>query len=315
MKKKICNLLLGVFSLAFCISSVLAVGQLARQHKEEKAFTLLAQEVKAAEESLAAEQWEQQENCTEENTGNKDEKAQEKESVAEEREMVEEEQPVPAPSTVNKTEEISWQRLLPVDKAADGTDTETGILRKYLSVSQKNRDFFGWLEIADTRIDYPVMYTPEEQEYYLRRAFDGSASSSGSLFLDTRYSEKGRMYIVYGHKMRNQSMFGTLTSYEKEKYWKKHPLISFDTLYEEGEYEVVAAFYSRIYGEGEEGFRYYEYGDLSEEERFAEFKSGIEGAALYDTGVTLNYGDTVLMLSTCSYHTDDGRFVVVARKR
>ena len=92
-------------------------------------------------------------------------------------------------------------------------------------------------------------------------------------------------------------------------------MIRFDTLFVRGEYEVVAAFYAKVYDAGgQEGFRYYQYTDLSSPERFQEYVTQVQAAALYDTGITAQYGDQLLTLSTCSYHTDNGRFVVVARK-
>ena len=86
-------------------------------------------------------------------------------------------------------------------------------------------------------------------------------------------------------------------------------------IFQEGGYEVLAAFYSEIYPVDAEGvFRYYEYADLSDPERFTEYVEQAKAAALYDTGIAAQYGDRLLTLSTCSYHTDNGRFVVVARK-
>ena len=76
----------------------------------------------------------------------------------------------------------------------------------------------------------------------------------------------------------------------------------------------MAAFYSKIYEDGEKGFRYYNYKDLSDEEVFAAFREGVEESAMYETDEVLEYGDQVLLLSTCSYHTEEGRFVVVAKK-
>ena len=75
---------------------------------------------------------------------------------------------------------------------------------------------------------------------------------------------------------------------------------------------MVAAFYSQAYDSQEEGaFRYYQYTDLSDPQVFSEYVRQAKAASLYDTGVTPRPGDRLLTLSTCSYHTRDGRFVVV----
>lgn len=206
------------------------------------------------------------------------------------------------------------QIVLPPVLTAMKTDTETGILMPYLDLYKENEDFFGWIRIPDTKVDYPVMFTPEDPEYYIHRDFKKEDSKNGTPFLDAAYTEEGNLYIVYGHHMKNRTMFGSLPFYEKEEYWKQHPYILFNTLYEQGIYEIVSVFYSKIYRDDEEGFRYYQYKSLQDEEIFDNFNKGIQKSALYDTGVQLSYGDSVLLLSTCSYHTDEGRFVVVARK-
>ena len=193
---------------------------------------------------------------------------------------------------------------------------DSGLLYQYDALWQMNNDLAGWLFIEDIEADYPVMYTPNNLEYYLHKGFDKSYAKSGCLFIGTGWSPDGNYTIIYGHHMKNGTMFGKLDRYISEKYAQEHPVIYFDTLTEEGEYEVVAAFYSRVYNQYEEGvFRYYQYTDLSSQEVFEEYLSEVRKAAIYDTGVDVQYGDKILALSTCSYHTDNGRFVVVARRR
>lgn len=184
---------------------------------------------------------------------------------------------------------------------------------QYRLLHEKNHDFFGWLSIEGTKIDYPVMFTPEEPEYYLRRAFDKSYAVSGSLFLGDGFDPEGNHGIIYGHHMNNGTMFGSLAEYQDPAYWAAHPTIRFDTLETEGEYQVMAAFFSRVYQVSEENvFRYYRYSDLSDPERFSDYAEQVRAASLYDTGLSAEYGDRLLTLSTCSYHTKNGRFVVVA---
>jgi sortase B len=178
-----------------------------------------------------------------------------------------------------------------------------------------NPEFFGWLSIEGTGIDYPIMYSPDRPEYYINHAFDGSSSSSGVPFVDGNCSADGNHFLIYGHHMKNKTMFGQLPKYADQSYYEEHSVISFDTLCEQREYRVVAAFYSRVYGKKETGvFRYYEYTDLSDEETFNEYMEQIYAAAIYDTGIEVTYGEEQLVLSTCNYHTDNGRFVVVAKR-
>ena len=196
------------------------------------------------------------------------------------------------------------------------TRNEEGMLLRYLPLYQRNPDFFGWVSISGTRLSYPVMHTPEQPEYYLRRDFDGAYSLGGVPFLAGPCTEEGGNWLIYGHNMDDGSMFAALLDYADEQFWREHPVITFDTLYEQGEYEVLAAFYSKAYQQGEQGvFRYYRYTDLSRPEDFEQYIAQVQAAALYGTGVEAAYGEKLITLSTCSYHTKDGRFVVVARER
>jgi len=193
---------------------------------------------------------------------------------------------------------------------------ESGMLLKYERLWQKNNDLAGWLSIDGTPISYPVMYTPDDPEYYLRRGFDKTEAVSGSLFISGGCEPDSSHVIIYGHQMKNKTMFGSLSKYADAEYFREHPVICFDTLYERGVYEVMAAFYSRAYTINEQGvFRYYQYTDLSDRETFEDYINQVKKAALYDTGISAEYGDSLLTLSTCSHHVQDGRFVVVARKK
>lgn len=184
---------------------------------------------------------------------------------------------------------------------------------EYEALWEQNHDFAGWLFIDDTRIDYPVMHTPDAPEYYLHRAFDRSDANSGSLFIDADYSTDGNALLIHGHNMKDNSMFGSLTDYKSYEFAVEHPVIHFDSLTEERDYEVLAAFYWDPSYDPEQGpFRYYEYPDLSSYEIFDEYIRQVKSYALYTTDVIAAYGDNILTLSTCNYHTSNGRFVVVA---
>lgn len=201
--------------------------------------------------------------------------------------------------------ESPWPEAIP--------EEEKVMLPQYEALWEQNHDLAGWLRIEGTEIDYPVMYTPQDPTYYLRRAFDGSDAISGSLFIDAECS--ANHILIYGHNMKNGTMFEPLLSYAHEDFARQHSEIYFDTLYEEGTYEVMAAFYSQVSDQQGDEFPYYEYADLAEEARFSEYVGEIKAASLYDSGVQAEYGDQLLTLSTCSYHEEDGRFVVVAKRK
>ncbi len=193
-------------------------------------------------------------------------------------------------------------------------DAET-LLAYYGRLKEKNSDFIGWIKIPGTKLDYPVMHTPENPEYYLRRTFEGSYAISGTPFMDAACNEDSRLVMIYGHHMNNGTMFATLHNYKNKDYWEQHPEICFDTLTQIRTYEVVSAFYTEIrYDAEREGlFEYYKYiGDVTDES-FDEYVKGITEASVYDSGVEITQDDKLITLSTCSYHHENGRFVLVAK--
>lgn len=215
----------------------------------------------------------------------------------------------------------AWHEQKTFDDLANMVlDTEEknddGSLRKYDELYNKNPDFFGWLKIEGTKIDYPVMYSPQDPEYYLHRDFYGKYSDSGMLFIDGECPRESNYYLIYGHHMNNGTMFGELPNYAKKEFYENHKIVFFDTRFENRDYEVVAAFYGKVYREDDkaEHFRYYQYKNLSSEEKFNEYVKNVKANAIYETGITPTFGDELITLSTCNYHTEDGRFVVVARR-
>lgn len=190
-------------------------------------------------------------------------------------------------------------------------ETEAPEVSPYQGLKEQNPDFYGWLSIEGTAIDYPVMYTPEDPEHYLRRAFDGTDSHSGVPFLDGSCFPGCGNALIYGHNLNTGGMFSDLLAYEDEEFRRDHPVIQFDTLTSQGTYAVFAVFYTAVSGTPE-AFPYYQYTDLRDEAAFSAYVEGVTQSSLYDTGITPQSGDALLTLSTCSYHAADGRFVVVA---
>lgn len=189
------------------------------------------------------------------------------------------------------------------------------VLPDYQTLYAKNNKMVGWLQIEGTKIDYPVMQTTDN-EYYLKHNFNQKKDNNGSLFLDCACSVYPRStnMIIYGHHMSSGNMFGNLQKYAKEEYWKEHPTITFDTIYEYGTYEVMYVFYSKVYDNDDLVFKYYQFIDANSEAEFDYYMSEMEKIALYDTGVSAHFGDSLLTLSTCDHSQTDGRFAVVAKR-
>ncbi len=189
------------------------------------------------------------------------------------------------------------------------------IIDKYKTLYNKNKKLIGWVKIADTNIDYPVMQSANE-EYYLDHNYNQEKDKNGSIFMGAKCDAMAPStnLIIYGHNMRSGKMFGSLSKYEDQEYYEKHKRITFDTIYQEGEYEVMYAFHSRLYEETEIVFKYYQFIDANSEEEFNSNMKEMASISLYDTGVTAKYGDQLLTLSTCDNNEKNGRFVIVAKR-
>ena len=189
------------------------------------------------------------------------------------------------------------------------------VLEEFKILLNKNQKLIGWIKIDDTNIDYPVMQT-SNNEYYLDHNLNQEYDRNGSIFMDKDCNvlEPSTNYILYGHHMKSGQMFGYLDRYSSEKYYEEHPYIQFDTIYEKGLYQVMYVFRSHVYSEEEVAFKYYQFIDVNSEQEFNSYMQEMAEMSLYDTGVTAQYGDQLLTLSTCDYQEKDGRFVVVAKK-
>lgn len=197
----------------------------------------------------------------------------------------------------------------------DGEAEPREVLEEYQNLLLKNRKLIGWVKIDDTYIDYPVMQTTDN-EYYLDHNMNQEYDKNGTIFMDKDCDvlKPSTNFILYGHHMRNGRMFGQLDQYKDESFYEKHPYISFDTIYEKGTYQIMYVFRSRVYKETEIVFKYYQFIEANGEQEFNSAMDEMAALSLYDTGVTAQYGDQLLTLSTCDYQETDGRFVVVAKK-
>lgn len=210
-------------------------------------------------------------------------------------------EPAPAPTPVPEPEPTPF------------VFEESRILPEYKALYEENRDLVGWLKIDGTMVDYPVLQRADE-EYYLTRDFYGNNNANGQLILDAQCDPftPDVNLVISGHDMKSGKMFGTLQRYASERFGKQHPIIEFDTLFWRGRYRLVAAFQTWDYLRREDGFRYNV--DIRYRLELKNYLEELDQIKLYDTGVPVEFGDQLITLSTCSTQTDDGRFVVVARR-
>lgn len=203
------------------------------------------------------------------------------------------------------------------DKKAQSDFTQLVVSSGYdlKALKEQNQDIIGWIQIKDTKINYPVMQTKSDPEYYLRRNFKKEKSTPGTPFMDAQsdINEPTLNWTIYGHNIKRGTMFHDLLKYDNEEFYQAHKTFTFDTINGKGTYEIVAAYYTQIHTTAYDGFKYYHYNDITSSSSLKEFIAGSKGLSLYDTGVTVE-NEQVLTLSTCAYQVDDGRFVVVAKK-
>ena len=186
---------------------------------------------------------------------------------------------------------------------------------EYEALFAVNPEIVGWITIEGTKVDYPVVQSSQgNTDYYLNRNFYRKKDDHGCIYAREACDvlAPSDNITLYGHRMNNGSMFGDLGKFKKQSFWESHRTFRFDTLYRTGTYEILAVFQTQA--GTEESFRYHLFVDAESPEVFQEYIAACKELALFDTGVGAEYGDQLLTLSTCDYHKDNGRLVVVAKR-
>ncbi len=217
--------------------------------------------------------------------------------------------PTEPPETQPEETEATEETTLPEETTEP---TEPPILQDYAAIYEENNHVVGWIKIEGTKVDYPVMQTPEEPNYYLKRNFKGQYSEHGCIYAreECDINEPSDNITLYGHNMLDGSMFAALLSYQDKAVWENNPLIFFDTLTEYHTYKIFAVF--KTTASIDEGFKYHNMIDAVDEEDFDAFIATAKELSFYDTGITPKYGDKIICLSTCEYTLTNGRLVVAA---
>ena len=207
---------------------------------------------------------------------------------------------------------IEKSRTAWYDAVSTESDTESAVE----IMTESNSDFKGWITVPGTKIDNPFFQTTDN-EFYLTHNQDKQKSTYGALFLDCSNTltaqKRDKNLVIYGHHMKNGSMFSDLEKFKKKDFWEEHKTFSFNTLYEKQTYEIIAVFKTVVYTGSANEFKYFQFSDAQTPEQFDEYIAKCKEKALYDTGVSAEYGDKLITLSTCEYSNTNGRLVLVAK--
>ena len=215
---------------------------------------------------------------------------------------------IPAPMDSDKTAGEGGKEQEAVRKQAERLR-----LAGYRKLAEVNEDVIGWVRIEGTVVDYPVMHTPDQPDYYLKRGFDREYSVYGMVYLDGGcwIGEGCPNYLLYGHHMKNGSMFAALEEYADKEYQKAHPIIGFDTLDEVSDYQVAGVF--RIPA-SEISQEFAKMLAAWTEKDYKQLVAYMKTNSFYETGVEPEWPQQLITLTTCEYTEGDGRFLVVARR-
>jgi len=220
-----------------------------------------------------------------------------------------------------KQSELYGNLIETIEKTDTEKDTMTysqdkSFLSDYQDLYLQNNDMVGWIKIEDTKINYPVMQSKDNPNFYLKHGFDKAYTDYGCPYVQENCDVDipSDNLIIYGHNMKDSSMFSRLMKYTDKSFWETHKTIRFDTLTEKCDYEIIAAFKTVVYTDSPESFKYYQFINADTGDEFNAYITKCKELALYDTGVTAEYGDKLITLSTCEYSRNNGRMVVVAKK-
>ena len=211
---------------------------------------------------------------------------------------------------------------------ADGAQEAPSVAADLADAYAQNDDLVGWLK-AGEGIDLPVVQS--DNTYYLDHGFTGEEDRNGTLFLNmnNQLFPPDDVLLIHGHNMKDGSMFGTLPKFERYDYAKEHPLVTFQTIYDEEPvyYVPVSVFnasmlpdHSRYFDITQIVFPDDEAGEVTDSSTFRQssaFKAYLDelrAVSLWESPVDVNVDDKLLMLITCSYDLEDGRLMVVCRR-
>lgn len=211
---------------------------------------------------------------------------------------------------------------IPVDVPIPTPDSDTLVIalptappiqESFKTLLAANPDTVGFLEI-EGMLSLPVVQRPNDNDYYLDHSFEGAKAQEGTLFLDgmNRLVPEDDCLIVYGHNMKNRTMFGRLSAYADISHLRQYPVVHFDTLYENRSYVAFAAFSASMKPGDSHYFDVRNF--IFDKDGFDNFVLKLKGRSVFSSPIEVLYGDHLLLLVTCDYSNREGRFILALRQ-
>lgn len=215
---------------------------------------------------------------------------------------------------------------LVTNSTSQNEETEDDVVPDYSPVLKQNDDLVGWIKVPNTKINHPVVQSGSN-DYYLNHNFEKEYDYRGAIFMDYRNDaiNLDSNTIIYGHNAYDTTMFSQLVQYEDVDFYKKSPIIEFNTLDANYKWKIYGVFITNATASEDNGYIFNYIYPYMDGENFDGFIDEVNKRRLYTTDVDINDDDKMLVLSTCVRALDlknkygkttyraDARLVVIAR--
>lgn len=214
----------------------------------------------------------------------------------------------------NDFAEAEYAKMRQKQEKTEEPVAEASPIHDFASLQEQNADVYGWINVANTIVDYPVLQT-EEDNYYLSHDMNHVETTAGAIYSNACNSKdmSDAITILYGHDMRADTMFGSLHLFDEETFFQQNETMTFET--------ADALYTYQIFGVYNYNDRYLpSLFDLKSSDGAQEFLDALaecaaEGSAITHVreGISVNAEDKLLVLSTCIGSQSDRRFLVVGK--
>lgn len=210
-------------------------------------------------------------------------------------------------NNLSKSEKVYEELRLSIIESNENSDsTENVLLNKYSSIKAENEDLVGWLS-DNNYINYPIVCNMSDDLFYLHHDFYKNYAYAGCLFIDGNYTINDKVIIVYGHNMRNNTMFGSLDEYCNESMLNSS-MFYFSNLYKDIDLKPIA-----VCNLGISDFDYYNYQGNLDSDSFSTLISNLSKSVITGSLDNTDYSNNLVILSTCEYSHKDGRLLIICK--